>query len=376
MNRPQEREITNLGRVSRFTVDRGCLSRHVIGILSVMTRAADDTGGKNKQGEAGAPAPGSQATSAAANAPWRSRSGWGPALPLTLVYGVGAASFDVAEAIIEQCPPWVSALDLAVDDFTPASINAVNILILVLSSDTEVRQRPRFREFRRIAQQFREQHALRADAAFYDDSACWPRAGVLLVAYTSEAIQDRDARALIEDACASYCFTPDTPFTADIFEIFHPGVAQARRVKDPLDASSLANWNFLGSWGIRDLGFARTIKKAIEDRCRLLDDPNKPVMSRPLPDIALNRLELVLFKPELRPLPDPGRTPAEQKKDLDNFVASGARAVREHLNELEKTYEGSETPFCRPLALRGGKRDAQPAYQKLYIVLRAVTLGS
>ncbi|WP_155545573.1 hypothetical protein [Amycolatopsis camponoti] len=341
-----------------------------------MTRAADDTGGTNKQGEEGAPAPGSQPAPSSSDAPWQSRSGWGPALPLTLVYGVGAASFDVAEAIVGQCPHWVSANELAVDDFTPAAIAAVNILILVLSSDTDVRQRPRFREFRRIAAQFRDQHALRADAAFYGDSACWPRAGVLLVAYTSEAIQDPDARELIDDACASYCFTPGTPFTADIFEIFQPGAAQARRVKDPKDAYSIANWNFLASWGIQDLDFARTIKKAIEDRCRRLNDPNKPVMSRPLPDVALNRLELVLHKAELRPTPDPARTPAEQKKDLDNFVASGARAVREHLNELEKAYDGTETPFRRPSALRGGKRDAQAAYRKLYNVLRVVTIDS
>lgn len=295
---------------------------------------------------------------------------------MTLVYGVGAASFDVAEAIVGQCPHWVSATDLAVDDFTPAAIASVNILVLVLSSDTEVRQRPRFREFRRIAEQFRTEHPLRADSAFHHNSTCWAGAGVLLVAYTSGAIQDPDARELIHDACASYPFTPGAPFTADIFEIFEPGVAQARRVKDQQDADSVANWNYLDSWGIHDLTFARTIKKAIEDRCRRLDDPNKPVMSRPLPDVALNRLQLVLFKPELRPAPDPGRTSAEQKKDLENFVASGARAVREHLNELEKTYEGTGTHFQRPLALRGGKRDAQQAYRKLYNVLRVVTIDS
>lgn len=347
----------------------------MICILSVMTLAADDTGGRNKQCEAGEPTSGSEASSSA-ETPWRSRSGWGPALPLTLVYGVGAASFEVAEAIVEQCPPWVSAIDLAVDDFTLASIASVNILVLVLSSDTKAKQRPRFKEFRQIAQQFRDQHALRADTAFYGNSACWQRAGVLLVAYTSEAIQDPDARDLIHDACASYCFIPGARFTADIFEVFQPGAAQARRVKDPQDANSIANWNHLGSWGIHDVDFARTIKTAIDDRCRRLNDPNKPVMSRPLSDVELNRLELVLFKPELRPAPDPGRSDLEQKKDLDNFVASGARAVREHLNELEKTYEGTQTPFQRPVALRGGKRDAQPAYRKLYTVLRAVTMDS
>lgn len=291
-----------------------------------------------------------------------------------VVYGVGVAAEAAAEAVTGQLASWVRTGLFGVDEVTPAVLD-VHGLVIVLSSEVDGRQKPLFRELRKVGEEFRQARPLTSADAFGNGSSNWHRASTLWVLYTDEALGDPDARALVEMACASYAFTPGVPFTGDLLEIYEPGVAQARRRKDPVEATALINWAWLGSFGIHDVAFAATIRNAIEARCRELDDPRSPKMAQPIPGVEMNRLELVLFAPERKPPADPALTPEEQKKEETNFVAAGARAVRLHLVKLTQTYAGTDTPFQVPERYRQAK-NKQPLYRRLYLTLRAVTDNS
>lgn len=302
---------------------------------------------------------------------WEQPRGRGPAVLVPVVYGVGVAAEAAAETVVEQLAPWVRAELFGVEEVSPAVLD-VHGLVIVLSSDVGGRQKPLFRELRAVGEQLRAARPLTSADAFRPGSSNWHRASTLWVLYTDEALGDPDARALVEMACASYVYTPGVPFTGDLLEIYESGVAQARRRKDPMEAATMTNWAWLGAWGIHDVAFATTIKKAIEARCRELDAPGSPKMARPIPGVEMNRLELVLFAPERKPTADPALTPEEQKREETNFVATGARAVRLHLAKLTQTYAGTDTPFQVPERYRGAK-NSQSLYRRLYLTLRAVT---
>jgi hypothetical protein len=302
---------------------------------------------------------------------WEHPAGRGPATLVPVVYGVGADAYTVAETVTEQLAPWVRTELVSVDEVTPALLD-VRELVIVLSSDTNVRQRPRFRELRTVGEKFRATRPLTAADAFRPGSGNWHRASTLWVLYTHDALGDPDARALIEMACASYVFAPGVPFTSDLLEIYDSGVAQARRHKDPAEAVAQTNWAWLGSFGIHDVAFATTIKNAIETRCRELDDPGSPRMAQPIAGVAMNRLELVLFDPARKPPADPALTAEEQKREEINFTANGARAVRKHFAELTRAFVGTDTSFQVPERYAKTK-NSQPLYRRLYLTLRAVT---
>ncbi|MDX3191836.1 BTAD domain-containing putative transcriptional regulator [Streptomyces sp. MN03-5084-2B] len=137
------------------------------------------------------------------------------------------------------------------------------------------------------------------------------------------------------------------------------------------EAVAMTNWSWLGSFGIHDVAFAATIKNAIEKRCEELNAPGSPKMARPIPGVAMNRLELVLFAPDLKPPPDPALTPEEQKRAETNFITNGARAVRKHVAELTQAFAGTETPFQVPGHYTKTKNN-QALYRRLYFTLRAV----
>jgi hypothetical protein len=304
------------------------------------------------------------------DAPWLTPAG-GPAVPWQVVYGPGTASEDVALIVAEQCAArGVGAVLRTLDEYPTTGLKGFQGLLLVLPSAPPAQgKEPKWKAFRRIAEDFRAR-TIKAAEAFVPGSDCWQKAGVLQVFYTDDALDDPDALALIHDACAVHSFTPDTPFTADLFEVYQPGSAQSK-TKDQVAVARASNWRQLTAWGIDTVEFARVIKRAIDKRRDELDDPNKRAMYRPIPDIDMNRLDLVLFRPDATPPADPGSTVDERKKALDTFRDNGARAVRVLVDEMEKAHP----PFARPPA-KAGRRDAQPAFTKLYQLLRVVTSSS
>ena len=92
-------------------------------------------------------------------------------------------------------------------------------------------------------------------------------------------------------------------------------------------------------------------------------------MYRPIEGVEQNRLDLLLFAPEL--VPDPDVDEEERKRILKMFNANGARAVRDILRDLTEKHP----PFAPPTA-KAGRRGQQDNFAKLYDMLRIVTDGS
>jgi hypothetical protein len=295
----------------------------------------------------------------------------GPAVPALVVYGPGTASEDVALAVAEQCAPrGVRAVVRTLEEYASTGLKGFPILMLVLPSAPPPRgQEPKWKAFQAIAEDFRAR-TIKAAEAFVPGSDCWQKAGVLEVFFTDDALDDSTALALINDACASHHFSPGVPFTADVFEVYQPGSAQTK-ARDQVAAARASNWRQLNAWRIETVEFARTIKRAIDNRRDEIDAKKPPAMYRPIRGIDMNRLDLVLLKPDARPPADPGSTEEERKKAADIFRENGARAVRDLVKELTKAYP----PFAQPPA-KAGRKDAQPAFAKLYSLLRIVTSGS
>ncbi|MFC0435031.1 hypothetical protein [Kutzneria buriramensis] len=298
---------------------------------------------------------------------WLSAAG-GPAMPWLVVYGPGTASEEVAVTIEQTCAVrCVRARLHTLDEALTISIKRYTGLVLVLPSAPPPRgQDPRWKDYRTLAEDFRNRN-LPAAEGFFPRSTCWHEVGVLQVVYPEDALADPAVTDLIKDACDRHPFSEGVPFTGDVFRIFQPGMAQIVR-NDEVAAALSDNWRVLRAWGISDIPKARVIKTGVDNRRDELDhDPKKPTLHRPILGLDMNRLDLLLFRPEETPLPDPNSTAEEQKKAAENFRASGARVVRKLVEELVR-----DNPWFHCPQGKAGKNYAQDRFADLYRILRTV----
>lgn len=353
----------NHGYPGRFT-QRWTCERSVSAIIAIVTdesdptRAAGDPCDDDKEAEF---------THSRHEHGWVSENGT-PMVPWLVVYGLGPASEEVAEAIAEQCAGrCVRAVLHTLDEAATFTLSGFMGLVLVLPSVPPPRgQEHRWKEYRKLADRFRERN-LSAAEAFVLRSGCWERAGVLTVVYTEDALADPAALELIKNACASHAFVAGVPFTGDLFAIFQPGMAQIKTA-DQVAAAVADNWRRLRAWGIDTVEKARIIKTAVDDRRDQLDhDAKKPAMHRPIRDVDMNRLDLVLFRPTALLPAEPDSTDDERTNAAENFRANGARVVRKLVEALERDYPWFHCPRDK-----AGKKFAQARFAEMYKLLRTV----
>lgn len=298
---------------------------------------------------------------------WVSENGM-PMVPWLVVYGPGPASEEVAESVADQCAArCVRAVLHTLDEAATVTLRGFMGLVLVLPSAPPPRgQGPRWKEYRKLADDFRSRN-LSAAEAFTLRSGCWEQAGVLTVVYTEAALADPAALDLINGACASHAFIAGVPFTGDLFAVFQPGMAQIKTT-DQIAATVADIWRRLRPWGIDTVEKVRVIKAAV-DQCRdqLDHDTKKPAMHRPIPDVDMNRLDLVLFRPKVLLPAEPDSTDDERASAAENFRANGARVVRELVEALERDYEWYHRPRDK-----AGKKFAQVRFAEMYKLLRAI----
>jgi hypothetical protein len=289
-------------------------------------------------------------------------------VPWLVVYGLGTASEEVAVAIAQMCPVrCVDPVLLTLDEALPISRKGYKGLVLVLPSAPPPRgQEPRWKDYRTLAEDFRAR-TLPAVEAFFPGSTCSQEAGVLQVVYPEDALADPGVVDLIKDACDRHPFSEGVPFTGDVFRIFQPGMAQIVR-NDEVAAAVSDIWRGLRAWGIGDLEQARIIKVAVDKRRDELDhDAKKPTLHRPIPEVDKNRLDLVLFHPEVLPPVDPDSTVEEQENAVKTFKTNGARVVRVLVADLVR-----DNPWFHGPKGKAGTKNAQERFAELYRLLRTV----
>jgi hypothetical protein len=98
-----------------------------------------------------------------------------------------------------------------------------------------------------------------------------------------------------------------------------------------------------------------------------LEDPAKKAIYRPSPGVDHNQLWLVLHDGDARPPADPNKIEKENHDAETNFVANGARVVRDLVKRLESSFEW----FRQPEELK--RRNARRHFARLYDALRTVT---
>lgn len=306
-----------------------------------------------------------------AHAPWLSPAG-GPAVRyLAYVdFDPSAGVEEQAELLVETCQPHGISVEVkGVDEYRNADeLKYPYGIFCVLSSSPRKLWRPGNPAlFRRIINDFRALHPIRAADGFLAGSERWHRVRVVQVFHTDDALEDEDCRWIIDQACARYNYTPGVPFAGNIFDIFKPGMAQLIKESDRVTTSNLALWRFLLRWGVDSANHAQIIRDEIEKEVGSLEDTRKRAMYRPIDGIDQNQLWLVLHDTEARPPADPNKTTEENAEDVEKFVANGARAVRVLVKRLESTYSWFQQPE------NAKRRGGQAQFARLYDALRSVT---
>lgn len=144
------------------------------------------------------------------------------------------------------------------------------------------------------------------------------------------------------------------------------------RYSEGIPASAKADlWWRLNTWGIDTVEKARAVKDAVDAHRERLEDPRKRALYRPIPGINLNRLDLLLFHPDVSPPADRTSSEKENRVVRETFTANGARVVRDVISRLTDAFPS----FARPTQSTG-RKGAQQEFAKLYASLRVVTSDS
>jgi hypothetical protein len=289
-------------------------------------------------------------------------------VPWLVVYGPGPSSEDVAVAIVEQCVEHnVTAVLRSLDEYGATGTLGFQSLILVLPSVAGSSQDAKCREFLKIAEDYRKRTKSAAEA-LVPQSDRWQQLGSIQLLLTNDALTSPATLDLIEIACSTHFFSIGEQLSVDLFAIFGPGAAQAKRTSQ-VSASRRAHWRHLEQWGITTPVNACAIKDAIDVHRDALDrNVGKRAMNRPVNDVDLNRLDLVLFEPNIKATIPPGSTDEERERLEIRFRDNGARIVRDVLNDLEARFDF----FARPESM-AGRKNAQAHFAELYTRLQVVT---
>jgi hypothetical protein len=304
--------------------------------------------------------------------PWITRSG-GPAHLWRLYFDSGKGALELAEFLGELCLPRHVTLDIrGVDEYAGRQeLYDVRGVLFVLTEQTADPQRTgNLAMFERIERDFRALHPVDAVDGFRPDSDTWHRVAVLVMLYTDPVLDNPACVDLLRKACASYVYTPGTPFVENVFEVFEAGKAQLVKDSDQVVTDQTAMWKYLRRWGVDSPERARLARHEVEGQIDAYDDPAKPALYRPIPGLDHNQLWLVLYDGETRPAIDPDKTAEENQKAETTFVANGARVVRDVVTHLEASFDW----FHQPEDLK--RRGAQRHFARLYDFLRTVTRGS
>ena len=192
----------------------------------------------------------------------------------------------------------------------------------------------------------------------------WFDVGVLQIAGAREILEHPSIEPTLSRACRVHRLDEkSTPEEVDFFSIYSKNLPTGRsafgRVPQP-EQDVDTNWDEVRAWGITTAEMAKTAYDVFETMIKQYSDPARySAMCRPHPDVDMNRLEIVLLAPDIKP-------PAGPKANK-RWMENGARAVRHVLDELTCHVPGISRP-----GRRHGTKNQQIALHYLYMSLAAI----
>jgi hypothetical protein len=306
-----------------------------------------------------------------------------PRVHWLLVHAHGVASHDLTQALLARLKvAQIHVTVRTIDDYLGTSNEAAGrprnslkgfscVLLVLPSAPPPSGQKLPWKTYTEIATRVRQQ-SLPAAEAYLPAAALSQEAGVIQVFHREQDLDVPEVRALIEAACDSHCYTeqaPDVPFK-DVVRIFRSAAAR-QKLQDEITGPMLIHWRNLRKWGVDTPEQALQIKRFCDERRQALEDPGKPALFRPIPEVEKNRLELLLTDADARPPVPADATEVERREIMDLFRDNGARVVRVLLADMIAAYPW----FHRPVG-KEGRKGAQPGFAALYRTLQIVTSGS
>lgn len=125
-------------------------------------------------------------------------------------------------------------------------------------------------------------------------------------------------------------------------------------------------WQYLQAWGISSLEDVQNAIGVIDECQKSYSNPAFVKLSRPLAESPLNRLEMVLFAPHLRPSAG-WNEGSVHSGALKNFVESGARVTRDTILKIREKVPSVGRPAGRA-ATKNNQAEFRAFYDALLIV--------
>lgn len=280
-----------------------------------------------------------------------------------VVVGPGVASRKLADLVATQCRGrQVDVVVTPVDEIEFDKLYRYTGLVLVLEPTDSVES---------FIEIFTAYRLLRADglASVLTATRRMHEAGPIQVVLVG-SLEDCQHPGMLplRQACVTRVL-PDSESLVNLFDVYDNHRAAASSPDDGLVQGAAEQWRYLQSWNVPSLADVAIIKRIIDNRIQHYNDGLFHKTSNPLPGISkLNRLELVLLAPELRPLASAGISGKQHARALKNFTESGARVVRDTLKAIQRAYP----PLARPGG-RSNTKDNQQDFQRFYDALLVIS---
>lgn len=289
--------------------------------------------------------------------------------PVLVVESPGVLAGELAEMAHTQCGDrGVWSERHGIDDLSVSTLGGYTSVIVTLPDETT--SRLGVTALGSVDQLVR---AYRGDRRFgiaeiLSGEKPWHLARVIQIAGDRMAFTHGLIRDLKPLVCKFHRLDPkSTPLEVDFFSIYRrPNVLPG--LESQVDRNNASAWEYLATWGIHDPVTAMTAWRIFEECLRYYENPKFRDVYRPVKDIDLNRLGIMLFMPD---------TPAPQKtgdpvKDERNWQGSGARTGRYVLDQLAELDPGIRRPSSRAGQpdTRGQQDDLRGLYATLDTVIK------
>ncbi|MEU2106365.1 hypothetical protein [Nocardia sp. NPDC019255] len=186
----------------------------------------------------------------------------------------------------------------------------------------------------------------------------WFDVGVLQIVGRREILEHPTIKEALRQACRVHRLDEkSTPAEVDFFSIYSQYIPTGRSASarvSQLEQDLETVWDEVRAWGITTHEAVVEAYEVIEEKIKQYSNPARySAMCRPRPDVDMNRLEIILHAPLMKP----PSGPTAKKRWMEN----GARAVREVIAELKRRIPGLSRPGGRL-----GTKDQQFALHYLY----------
>lgn len=278
--------------------------------------------------------------------------------PCLIIYGWGLRSEQIAQQAADQCRELrVQSRVRAIDDCAEVELTRFPGLIVVLPSYSDnMTVRAALEPFANLVSDYRLRRPDGVAGVLGGDTDPLD-AGVIHLVGEQVLVHNPAMRTALRRACHVHIIEQNGQF--DLLRPYRqptptPVAPWEEDSRDIATDALHTTWSYIKEWGITD---ARTVPQLLAciGRCRShYEDPRRPQLYRPHPDVNRNRLDLILDGPDI------------QVGDKKTWAENGARVWRYLLEQLQAV----EPALARPA--KPNARGAQKDLRKLFDALRII----